>query len=65
MIMARYIVSISVFLNAVTAAQPANPFNLLSAATLFTGPATPVVDTGYARFQGKQDQVTQSSNYLG
>jgi len=39
--------------------------NLISAATLFTGPAAPVVDLGYAKYRGKQDSLTKTSNYLG
>ena len=42
-----------------------NPADLISAATLFTGPAAPVVDLGYARYRGKQDKTTNTSNYLG
>ena len=44
---------------------PNNPANLISGATLFTGPAAPVVDLGYARYRGKQDATTKTSNYLG
>lgn len=47
------------------AQQPKNPFNLISAATLFTGPAAPVIDLGYAKYRGKQDALTDTSNYLG
>lgn len=39
--------------------------NLISAATLFTGPAAPIIDLGYAKYQGKQDSLTKTSNYLG
>ena len=39
--------------------------DLISGATLFTGPAAPVVDLGYAKYRGKQDSATKSSNYLG
>ena len=42
-----------------------NVANLISAATLFTGPAAPIVDLGYAKYQGKQDSLTKTSNYLG
>jgi hypothetical protein len=42
-----------------------NPANLISAATLFTGPAAPIVDLGYAPCRGKQDATTKTSNYLG
>lgn len=42
-----------------------NPANLISGATLFTGPAAPVVDLGYAKYRGKQDSTTNTSNYLG
>lgn len=45
-----------------TAAAQSNP---ISGATLFTGPAAPIVDLGYAQYQGKQDARTQTSNYLG
>lgn len=45
--------------------QAGNPFNFVSAATLFTGPASPIIDLGYARYQGKDDAVTETSNYLG
>ncbi|RDW60637.1 carboxylic ester hydrolase-37 [Coleophoma cylindrospora] len=37
----------------------------ISGADLFIGGSTPIVDTGYAKFQGKQDLLTQSDNYLG
>lgn len=42
-----------------------NPFNLISSATLFTGPASPIIDLGYAKYRGKDDALTQTSNYLG
>jgi len=45
----------------VTAAGP----QVVSAATLFTGPASPIVDLGYGNFQGKDDNVTDTHNYLG
>lgn len=45
--------------------QAKNPFNIISGATLFTGPASPIVDLGYAKYQGKDDAGTQTSNYLG
>jgi hypothetical protein len=45
----------------VRAASP----QVVSAATLFTGPASPIVDLGYAKFQGKDDNVTNTHNYLG
>jgi hypothetical protein len=45
-------------------ATAANP-QLVSAATLFTGPASPNVDLGYGKFQGKDDSVTGTHNYLG
>jgi hypothetical protein len=38
---------------------------LVSAATLFTSPASPIVDLGYGKFQGKDDSVTGTHNYLG
>lgn len=46
-------------------AQQDNPTNFISGATLFTGPAADIVDVGYARYQGKQDANTNTSNYLG
>jgi hypothetical protein len=46
-------------------AQQDNPFNVLSGATLFTGPASPIIDLGYASYRGKDDSLTQTSNYLG
>jgi carboxylesterase type B len=46
-------------------AQQDNPFNVLSGATLFTGPASPIIDLGYASYRGKDDSLTRTSNYLG
>jgi carboxylesterase type B len=34
-------------------------------AQLFVGGSSPIVDTGYARFQGRQDDITKTDNYLG
>ena len=64
-IMFNQVVFFSLACGLVTAQQKPNPFNLLSAATLFTGPQSPVVDTGYGLFQGKSDQITGTENYLG
>jgi hypothetical protein len=47
--------------NRVVGASP----GLISGATLFTGPAAPVVDIGYGKFQGKSDNITGTHNYLG
>lgn len=38
---------------------------VISAASLFTGPAAPVVNLGYAKYRGKQDSKTKTANYLG
>lgn len=56
---------ISLLTGIAAAQQKSNPFNLVSAATLFTGPESPVVDTGYGLFKGKSDQLTGTENYLG
>lgn len=37
----------------------------LTTAQLFVGGSSPIVDTGYARFQGRRDEVTKTDNYLG
>jgi carboxylesterase type B len=37
----------------------------LSAAQLFVGGSSPIVDTGYARYQGRKDALTKTDNYLG
>ena len=39
--------------------------NPLSGATLFLGGKSPIVNTGYTQYQGKNDDVTETSNYLG
>jgi len=39
--------------------------SLLSGATLFVGGKSPIVTTSYAQFQGKDDDITGTSNYLG
>jgi hypothetical protein len=52
-------------LSLVLAWSPVVSSGFISAATLFTGPDAPVVDLGYARYRGKQDNLTHTSNYLG
>lgn len=37
----------------------------LASAQLFVGGASPIVETSYARFQGRQDELTGTNNYLG
>jgi len=39
--------------------------NILSGATLFVGGKSPVITTSYGKFQGKNDDPTRTSNYLG
>lgn len=60
-----YTRSLLTLLTGFAAAQSNNPFSFLSASTLFIGGPSPIVDTGWARFQGKNDDRTYSSNYLG
>lgn len=48
-----------------TVVAAGNPANLISAATLFTGPSAPIIDLGYAKYRGKQDANTKTANYLG
>lgn len=38
---------------------------IVTGATLFVGDASPIVSTSYAQFQGKNDDNTGTSNYLG
>lgn len=38
---------------------------IVTGATLFVGDSTPIVNTSYAQFQGKNDDRTGTSNYLG
>ncbi|KXH32332.1 sterol esterase carbohydrate esterase family CE10 [Colletotrichum simmondsii] len=38
---------------------------IVTGATLFVGDSTPIVSTSYAQFQGKNDDRTGTSNYLG
>lgn len=37
----------------------------LASAQLFVGGSAPIVETSYARFQGRQDGLTGTNNYLG
>jgi carboxylesterase type B len=37
----------------------------LASAQLFVGGKAPIVETSYAQFQGKQDALTRTNNYLG
>ncbi|KAF7193480.1 putative secreted lipase [Pseudocercospora fuligena] len=46
-------------------AQSSSLFGLLSASTLYTGGPSPIVNLGWAQFQGKNDELTGTSNYLG
>jgi hypothetical protein len=55
-----YLPLVSCLLHAASAQK-----NILSGATLFAGPKSPIVDAGYAQFQGKNDANTQSENYFG
>lgn len=38
---------------------------IVTGATLFVGGSSPVVKTSYAQFQGRNDDNTGTSNYLG
>ncbi|OBR12533.1 Carboxylic ester hydrolase [Colletotrichum higginsianum IMI 349063] len=38
---------------------------IVTGASLFVGDSSPIVNTSYARFQGKNDNRTGTSNYLG
>lgn len=38
---------------------------VISGATFLLGGKSPIVETSYARFQGKDDILTRTSNYLG
>lgn len=38
---------------------------LVSGSTLLTGGPAPIIDLGFAQFKGKNDDRTQTSNYLG
>lgn len=39
--------------------------DVISATTLFVGGDSPIVETSYAKFQGRDDTLTSTSNYLG
>lgn len=52
------------FIEAVTA-QADNPLSFVSASTLWSGGSSPIVNTTYASFQGKEDDRTKTSNYIG
>lgn len=56
---------ITVFISACLCEAAGGTVNFISAATLFSGPAAPVVDLGYASYRGKQDRNTKTANYLG
>lgn len=48
-----------------TALQLCQAQNILSGASLFIGGKSPVISTSYGQFQGKNDDRTGTSNYLG
>lgn len=38
---------------------------VLTSAQLFVGGKAPIVETSYAQFEGRQDEITGTNNYLG